>query len=154
MDHRVLGAVALLLAAAAGCGDAPTGPDGNGALIEASVAEPGEVAVAYGATVHVPALGLGIGFQELVEESRCPTNALILCAWEGNAAVDVALSLHGEAPFVARLNTTLEPKTVVHGPVRVTLVEVSPVPYDVGPIPVETYALRLLVQSALGTGGS
>jgi hypothetical protein len=154
MEHRVLGAVALLLASATGCGDTATGPGASGSLVGTAAAEPAEVAVAYGATVRVPALGLDIGFAELVEESRCPTHAFILCAWEGNAAVDLALSLHGEPPIVTRLNTALEPKTVVHGSVRVTLVEVLPVPYDVGPISVETYSLRLLVRSAVGKAGS
>jgi hypothetical protein len=150
MGTRVWGVVAALAVATAGCGDVATGPQGtsDAALLETDVQGVGEIELALGRTAEVPVLGLRISFDAVAEDSRCPTNALILCVWEGNAAVDLGIALHGEAPFVARLNTTLEPSAFERGPVRVVLLQVLPVPYDVGPIPAESYSVKILVQPA------
>lgn len=148
MKNRALGIVAALAVTMTGCDDTAAGPLGgtDSALLEAEVLGVGEIELALGQVVEVPVLGLRLSFDALVEDSRCPTNAFILCVWEGNAAVDVGVELRGEDPLVARLNTTLEPGAFERGRARVVLLEVLPVPYDVGPIPAESYSVKLLVE--------
>jgi hypothetical protein len=136
----------ILGASVTGCGPTTTAPSVEAAVVEANVRAAGEIELAIGDIVDIPELGLRIGFDALAEDSRCPTHAFILCVWEGNAAVDLALTRPGEESLLLRLNTTLEPGSLELGSVRVTLLEVLPVPYDVDPIPPEDYSVRLLVE--------
>lgn len=86
----------------------------------------------------------GVTFLEVREDSRCPMG--VMCIWAGNAVVRVGLRL-GMGPTVPYdLNSTLDPKSVIFGGYRVTLVGLAPIPAVDTPIPPGDYRATLRVQ--------
>ena len=80
-----------------------------------------EFQLAYGQTVIIPEARLSLTFQDLGEDSRCPVGAI--CIWAGNARAIVVVS-----DFEVSLNTTLEPRQILHRGYSIRLVDVAPYP--------------------------
>lgn len=96
-----------------------------------------EVSTGIDRTVEV--LGITITPIELVEDSRCPTDAT--CAWAGTVNVRALLKVpSGEASELFEFG---KPR-VVEG-ITITLVEVNPVPDSRKPIRSEDYAFSFQV---------
>lgn len=93
---------------------------------------PGEIA-------RVGDRGLLVLFHGVAGDSRCPSKALILCVWEGNAVVETGLTVGNRAWTWHVLNTTVEPKSAVEDGYRVTLVELAPYPETTDPIDPAAY---------------
>jgi hypothetical protein len=102
-----------------------------------------ELTLAVGEDALVDGI-FGVVFTEVAEDSRCALD--VVCVWEGNAAVVLGLTM-GTGPTVPfTLNTALEPHSAVHGPYRVTLIDVLPAPLSSSSIPPGSYRARLLVE--------
>ena len=136
--HLLLACAIVLACADAG---APGGPEVS--------TFPGfgeEFTLRIGESIEIPDAGIDVLFQEVAADSRCPSNALILCVWIGDAAV-VIESTRGEADAVLdTLHTTLDPKAVDLGTITLTLIRVDPYPEDVGEIPAEEYRAVLVAE--------
>ena len=126
--------------------DSPVGPD----VVDLAVAHPdlGEpFQLRVGEHAVVDAIGLDVRLLEVASDSRCPSNALILCVWEGDAAVVVETSATGTRALRHVLHTTLDPKSIVLGTARLTLQMLDPYPEDVTAIPSEEYAATFVVEA-------
>jgi hypothetical protein len=131
-------APALVLALLAGC---------------SSVAEPvvfpdlGEpFTLRIGETARIDAAGMSLRFISVPSDSRCPSNALILCVWEGDAGVAIELApLQGDAALDT-LHTTLDPKTRDVGMGTLRLQRLDPYPEDVTPIPAGEYEATFIIE--------
>jgi hypothetical protein len=140
---RYLWLIAPVLALAC---DSSAGPD----VVDLAVAHPdlGEpFQLRVGERAVVDAIDLDVHFLDVASDSRCPSNALILCVWEGNAAIVVETSPTGGYARRYVLHTTLDPKSVVLGTVRLTLRVLDPYPEDVTSIPREEYVATFIVES-------
>ncbi len=123
----------LLAALIAGC-SATAGPDAD---TRAELGQPFSLRV--GERAEVEEANLRVHFVEVAEDSRCPSNALILCVWEGDAGVVVVVTPVLDDTRPDTLHTTLEPKSVEIGAFLLELRLLEPYPADVTPIPVEEY---------------
>jgi len=107
-----------------------------------------EFTLRIGEHMDIESAGLDLHFLEVASDSRCPSNALILCIWIGDAGV-VIESTRGEADTARdTLHTTLDPKDVDLGDVTLTLVRLDPYPTDVDPIPADDYTAVLIAERA------
>ena len=77
------GTLALLLLASA-CSHAPTTPS-------APIGTPFRIGV--GQTVRLESAGVELGFEQVLEDSRCPADAI--CIWAGRARLKAWLSVNG-----------------------------------------------------------
>jgi len=129
---------------ALGCAS-PTAPDLD--RLEAkqpNLGEPFQLRVGERAVIE--GVGLDVRFVELNNDSRCPSNALILCVWEGDAAIVVETSHEDAGAVQHELHTNLEPTSVTVGSVRLTLQQLDPYPEDVTPIPEDQYLATFVVE--------
>jgi hypothetical protein len=99
-----------------------------------------EFSLHVGESVSIDGTGLEVRFVEVSEDSRCPSNALILCVWIGDGAVVLDISSESAGSSRVTLHTTLDPKDVDAGSVVLSLIRLDPYPEDVGPIPSTEYA--------------
>lgn len=88
----------------------------------------------FAETKDVENIDYKISFTELIEESRCPADAI--CVWEGRAVVQVQLQVQ-EAIFNYELATfnsiDLDSlKTFTHDEYTIELMEVNPYPGNIG----------------------
>jgi hypothetical protein len=67
----------------------------------------------------------GLTFAQLVDDSRCPANAV--CVWEGDAAVRLRAATTTDA-VEATIHTRLDPKVLEVRSYTVSLLEVQPYP--------------------------
>ena len=109
----------------------------------AALNQPFELRV--GERVRVERAGLELHFVEVGEDSRCPSNALILCVWEGDAAVVVEITPFEGTTRTDTLHITLDPKAVVVGSLLLRLERLDPYPEDVTPIPVDDHVASLVL---------
>ncbi|MCK9486181.1 MAG: hypothetical protein M0R73_05675 [Dehalococcoidia bacterium] len=91
----------------------------------------------FGSEVTLPD-GAVLGFVEVVEDSRCPADAM--CAWQGRAVL--AFTLDGERFEVEYLGE--EQRVEVAG-VRIPLRDVQPYPLASQPADAEDYEVTLVV---------
>jgi hypothetical protein len=96
--------------------------------------------VAYGESVTLPD-GSVLEFVEVVEDSRCPADAM--CIWQGRAVV--AFEMNGERFKVAFLG---EPASVEVGEYTVTVHEVQPYPLASQPTEHSEYVVTVSVSKA------
>ncbi|MGZ8378305.1 MAG: hypothetical protein ACXW0Z_13855 [Gemmatirosa sp.] len=83
------------------------------------------VRVVHGQQAVLDGQRLVVGFTDLLDDSRCPANAM--CVWQGNAAVRLRLAVQGERATPV-LHTAQEPRTATIGSYSVELVNVEPYP--------------------------
>ena len=129
---------------AVGCAS-PVAPDlDRQHATQPNLGEPFQLRVGERAVIE--GVDLDVRFVELSNDSRCPSNALILCIWEGDAAIVVETSpKHGDA-LQHELHTNLEPTSVSVGFVRLTLQRLDPYPLGVEPIPSDQYLATFVVE--------
>jgi hypothetical protein len=89
---------------------------------------------------------LTIVFSRVLEDSRCPANAL--CVWAGNARIELRLASVTQAPASVQLNTFLPPNAAAYGSYRISLLALQPYPGSSPGQPVarKTYTATLLVK--------
>ncbi len=137
-----LALVPLLIATAAcsGSSDVDAVPDQSNAL----AGLPAEVVLGFGDEVQLDGSILRLSFADVLEDSRCPTD--VTCVWEGNGKVRIGIAAGTGPTHPLDLNSTVDPRAVDWNGVRVTLLEILPLPLSTGPIPLEDYTVRLLVE--------
>jgi len=86
---------------------------------------------------------LTVGFQDVTEDSRCPTDAQ--CVWAGEATVVLRLWEQGREPAQVTLRTTEGKQTGTYGAYSVALRNLDPKPRTGGSAP-ETYLATLEVR--------
>lgn len=135
----------LALALVAGCTSA-VGPDGGGSFsVATKLGE--QFTLKVGQRARIDDAGLALRFVDVVGDSRCPSNALILCVWEGDGAILVEITPLGTGNTRSdTLHTTLDPKWVLLGTRLVELLELAPYPFDVTPIPIDDYRATFTVR--------
>ncbi len=141
--RRIL-ATGLLLAAAA-CSTV-SGPEGTNVAAQLAEASPSpiQITLRHGQERAVDGTVLRLSFLRVVEDSRCPIDAV--CIWAGDGVAEIGVSA-GEGPTSRlRLHTNLEPKFADWNGVRVTLLELSPAPRAAEPTKPADYSVRLQVE--------
>lgn len=125
-------------------GDSSTGP-----APVLRVAPSSEFELKYGQSAVISGPDMRLTFNA-VEDSRCPTNALILCFWAGTGRVYLEVTL-GAVELGVALNTNSEggPVTAAVNGYELRLLDLLPVPETVDPIPPEAYRARLRVTPML-----
>ena len=106
-----------------------------------------ELVLRVGQTVVIEgADGLRLKFEEVSTDSRCPSDALILCVWEGDAAATVRAKQDPLPPVDLELHTSAQFDTVAtYGAFQVTRVRLDPYPKTTDPIPGAEYRLTVVV---------
>ena len=99
------------------------------------------IEIAYRNEVTIESEGVVIGFDSLLEDSRCPEGAT--CVWEGNGRVRISFRQNKNKPRYAELNTGLKPKVAFFGQYAVQLVELSPYPVLNQPLEPEDYRITV-----------
>ncbi|NJM15345.1 MAG: hypothetical protein HC896_08145, partial [Bacteroidales bacterium] len=104
------------------------------------------VKVGYKQTVKVPSQGVALGFDEVVNESRCPVD--VVCVWEG--FIEVALTLYlsnGQSyPFTLFDHPDFRNDTVIKG-YKVALLKVYPERPKQGNTDYSDYVVTLSVEN-------
>ena len=116
--------VGLLIVA---CNDSATElPTGGVGGTEAKLVD---VTVRRGEQVTVPGTALRIGLVDVTDDGRCPARDVegnpILCVWQGNANLLLALSEPGREPVVDVLESGFDPE-VAFGAFRIRFFGLSP----------------------------
>jgi hypothetical protein len=124
----------LMLAVGAGC-TSTTDPD---------FGQP--FALHVGEQAFVEEASLYVRFLEVEDDSRCPSNALILCVWEGDGAIVVEVTPLTDNTLTDTLHTTLDPKVLDLGTVVLELQRLDPYPETVTPIPPEEYVATFVAR--------
>ncbi|MSR35472.1 MAG: hypothetical protein EXR95_02340 [Gemmatimonadetes bacterium] len=141
--RRILGAGLLLAAAACSTVSAPEGMD-VAAQLAATSPSPVQLTLRHGQERTVDGTALRLSFLSVVEDSRCPIDAV--CVWAGDGVAEIGVSA-GEGPASPlRLHTNLEPKFSDWSGVRVTLIELSPASRAANPTKAADYSVRLQVE--------
>lgn len=134
----------LMIALTAGC-TSTTGP-GSSPDLAATPNLDQPFALQIGERAFVDEAGLYVRFVDVVADSRCPSNALILCIWEGDGAVLVEVDpLEGEA-LSETLHTALDPKALDLGSTVLELEGLDPYPTTTTPIPRKQYVATFVVR--------
>lgn len=81
---------------------------------------------------------LSLQFDSVPEDSRCPPGRV--CIWAGNAVVVLKFPDSKES-----LNTYSEPREIIKGLYKITLLSLSPYPNGAYPISQDTYVAQLVV---------
>lgn len=115
----------------------------------AQATEPGSASldrdflVREGQQVMVDGERLAIRFQDVTEDSRCPTD--VQCVWAGEGVIVLRVSEPGREPAEVTLRTTEGKQSGVYGGYRVSLKNLDPKPRS-GGSPPETYIATLEVR--------
>ncbi|MDP2955338.1 MAG: hypothetical protein Q8N53_02865 [Longimicrobiales bacterium] len=139
--NRLLGCVLSILVLS-GCSEATApGSDRQDDVLTA----PLELTLRMGEEKAVGGSVLRIAFGQVLEDSRCPVDAM--CVWAGNAAVELGIRAGMGPTHPLRLSTTLEPRSTVWNGLRVTLLEVAPAPRAAEPTKPGAYSVRVRVET-------
>jgi hypothetical protein len=126
-----------LLGIALGCG---------GPTVVRQYVEPGTpFLMAPGERVLLDGADLTLRFIGVEDDSRCPTDALVLCVWVGSAAVRLATGTVSADELVFVLHSGQEPRARDVGGFRVELVAVLPEARLAPPIAPREYRVRVVV---------
>ncbi len=121
----------VVLAIVAACDTGPNNPS-------AQQAGKDEFSVAYGRDVDVPGTLARLGFDQVTEESRCPSD--VVCVWEGQVTLVLGVTI-GDGPTVPQ-QVTLRGEgsalLTIQG-VTLTLFRVNPYPITTEPHGPEDY---------------
>lgn len=103
------------------------------------------VTLAPGASARLAGYDLQLTFLSVPQDSRCPVNDFVVCAWEGDATV--MLRVEGAAgPADVELHTHTDfGRVATYAGFQFTLEDLTPIPSAAGPPPAATYRLRLTV---------
>lgn len=134
-------AVSTLAPGLWGCGSS-TGTAGQESL--SLLDQSGEVVVAYGEEIPVGESVIRVAFGEVRSDSRCPVDAV--CVWQGNAEVEVGIRAGMGPTHALRIDTNLEPRFADWQGIRVTLLELLPVPRTGVRIEPQEYSVRLRLE--------
>ena len=135
--HRLTPVAFLLSFASAACGTSPTAP---APVAQEVLADSLQMAPGQEVVIGI----LRLSFLEVSGDSRCPVD--VVCIWQGNAAVEIAVGV-GEGPSHPRtLNTSQGTPAVDFSGFRVTLLELLPEPHAGTPIPPAGYRARFRVE--------
>jgi len=88
---------------------------------------------------------LHLSFGRVLSDSRCPID--VVCVHAGNGEVELGIHMGSGPTHPLRLNTMAEPKSTTWNKVRVTLLELTPVPRVSPPHDTAAYAVRLRVEA-------
>ncbi len=99
----------------------------------------GQTAAVAGTTLRIRLLGV-------LEDSRCPEDAV--CVWEGDALVRLQVSGTVSGTRTVELHTALHPRDAVVDGYRIALERVRPATRSGAPVPPEDYAASLRVTRA------
>jgi hypothetical protein len=104
-----------------------------------------EFDVRIGETAAIADEPLTLTFEQVVEDSRCPTNTT--CVWAGTAVTRLELRVGDTASGTVNLQTLSEAQAeAVFQKYRLRLVRLAPTPRDSSRIPAEQYVLTLIVR--------
>jgi hypothetical protein len=106
--------------------------------------QPFKTVLAIGKSVTVRNTGVTVSFDEVVEDSRCPTG--ITCIWAGDAVVKISIKTRDGKPASYTLHTNSPERAADHGGNRVELVAVTPYPKGDTPPRRADYRVTLLVE--------
>jgi hypothetical protein len=126
-----------LLGIALGCG----GPT----VVRQSVGLGTPFLMAPGERVLLDGADLTLRFIGVEDDSRCPTDALVLCVWAGSATVRLATGTVLADESVLVLHSGPEPRARDVGGFRVELVAVLPEARIEAPIAPTAYRVRVVV---------
>lgn len=132
-SFRAIGLAALLLSASA-CSHAPTGPS-------APLGSPFRVGV--GQSVKVESAGFELGFDQVLEDSRCPADAI--CVWPGTARLKAWLRVSGEPRREVELKTFPRAPLALDG-YTVEVQALEPFPYSNVRIDPRGYVATLIIK--------
>jgi len=111
-----------------------------------SVVEGQDVMLAIGGEVSVDAGALVIRFDEVVEDSRCPST--LACIWEGRGVVALTVTPEGGQETGVTLETRMTTaRSATVGGYRIRLLGLLPHPVTETRIPDEDYRLVLEVEA-------
>ena len=133
-----------LMAIGAGCAPA-TAPDASIDFAEVVNLDQ-SFTLHIGERALINDVGLSIEFVEVPADSRCPSNALILCVWEGDGAVLIEATASSGGSLVDTLHTNLEPRTLDVASITLELVSLDPHPETTTPIPPEEYVATFVAR--------
>lgn len=102
---------------------------------------PVEVTLGVGESARVGSSDLFATFLGATEDSRCPTD--VTCVWEGNAALEVRLTLGDEPAATLRINTAVAPTSVDYDAVSFMIVRLVPDPDQAVPTQPADYRVTL-----------
>ena len=139
----------LLILTAAACGTNGTtdvGADTSAVIAAALASGPIEVTLQYGEYKRVAEQQLGVGFNRVLADSRCPIDAV--CVSMGDAVAEVELTGAGGLTGKLELHTSLEPKSQPWNGVKVTLLELQPAPRASERTRPAAYSVRLQLERA------
>lgn len=139
MRKRIAAAATVVVLAACGRTAAPY-VDLEGAFVPGLV----EVTLPYGEQIQIAGTVLDLILTDVPEDSRCPTD--VTCVWAGNAVVEVGIRAGMGPTFLLRLNTTLEPRSAEWNDIRVTLLDLTPLPMSGGTIIPTDYSARIRLE--------
>lgn len=145
--HKIIALIActVFIALLTGCAalnnltpNHPTEPT----AINAEMGQPFTLSVGQTARIGL----LRVTFVRVLEDSRCPID--VVCVWQGNAKVQLALTRLGQPGRRVSLNSTLNPTEIDFKGFRVSFVDIQPAPVSNHPIARRTYQVTLRVTSA------
>lgn len=139
--RRGLGVLGAMILLALGCSDS-TGPEADPQA--ALYYTPRDVTLRVGEEKQVEGSVLYLAFGAVIEDSRCPIDAL--CVWQGNAMVELGIHAGMGPTYPLRLNTGLEPSSVVWNGIRVSLLELQPAPRAAEPIKPDAYVVKVRLE--------
>lgn len=87
--------------------------------------------------------GLKLKFVRVVEDSRCPSD--VVCVWEGNAKVELAVRTTVAMKEILTLNSSLEPVALDYAGYRLGYLDLQPRPCTRCRLNPYAYRLKLVV---------
>jgi hypothetical protein len=120
--------------------------DADAAIAAALASGPVEVTLRAGEYKRVVGEQLGVTFERVVSDSRCPIDAV--CVWMGDAVVELELIAAGGRTGSVELHTTLDPKSQVWNGAKVTLLDLQPAQQASQPTRPAAYSVRLQFERA------
>ena len=142
MGRCAAGLLILTAAACTGTGGTDLDTDPS-AEVAAALSTPIEVTLRRGEYRRIAGARLGLGFDGVLTDSRCPIDAV--CVWMGDAVALIELAAPGVSTRF-ELHTSQEPRSAASNSVTVTLLELAPAPKASEPIRPASYAVRLRVE--------
>ena len=117
----------LALATTASCRVVPASPDDADAqrVLSEAAASGDTLRLAIGQSGTVPGATARVAFLGVPHDQRCPVDALVLCAWAGDATVRLRV-VTDTADRTLALHTGVEPRRAVVDGVVVELVDLLP----------------------------